>query len=80
MQKVSMWYGNDARYIGRFASEPLANAALKAAVAVFAAEPSQGRTAKEMEATAERAKEAAMKVAMQMSGKQEENKTAIHCM
>ena len=78
MQKVSMWYGNDARYIGRFASEPLANAALKAAVAVFAAEPSQGRTAKEMEATAERAKAAAMNVAMQMSVLKD-NETMISC-
>ena len=74
-----MSYGNETRYIGTFASEPLANAALDAAVAVFAAEPSQGRSAKDMEATAKRAKEAAMNVAMQMSGKQKENKTMIHC-
>ena len=63
-----MSYGNKTRYIGTFASEPLANAALNAALAVFAAKPAQGRSAEEVEATVKRAKEAAMKVAMQMSG------------
>ena len=71
--------------MGLFASEPLANAALDAAVAVFAEEPSQGHSAKEIEATVKRAKEAAMKVAMQMSrqtisqGDAAKVKTQIRC-
>ena len=74
-----MSYGNETRHIGTFASEPLANAALDAAVAVFAAEPSQGRSAEEVDAIVTQAKEAAMNDVVQMSPLQE-NETMIHCM
>lgn len=73
-----MWYGNETRVIGTFASEPVANAANDAAVAVFAAEPSQGRSAEEVDAIVTQAKEAAMNDVVQMSPLKE-NETMIHC-
>ena len=79
-----MGYGNNERYMGLFASEPLANVANNAAVAVFAKEPSQGRSTEEVEAIVKRAEEAAMNAVMQMSGKQKENvatvQIEIHCL